>query len=102
MLVDPRVVSTCWAFLQKKDFTLGVSNLKVFKTQRVKPLRIQVCPKKGINRLTLQSYCGDGIGNIKPTLGKGMDPHGTNISQGPTFQSFEKMVKLPELPSVFT
>ena len=24
--------------------------------------------------LTLQSYCGDGIGTIKPTLGKGMDP----------------------------
>ena len=23
--------------------------------------------------LTLQSYCGDGIGTIKPTLGKGMD-----------------------------
>ena len=37
-------------------------------------LRIQVCPKKGINWLTLQSYCGDGIGTIKPTLGKGMDP----------------------------
>ena len=38
------------------------------------PLSIQVCPKKGINRLTLQSYCWDGIGTIKPTLGKGMDP----------------------------
>ena len=25
---------------------------------------------------TLQSYCGDGIGTIKPTLGKGMDPYG--------------------------
>ena len=24
--------------------------------------------------LTLQSYCGDGIGTIKPTLWKGMDP----------------------------
>ena len=36
-------------------------------------LRIQVCPKKRIT-VTLQSYCGDGIGTIKPTLGKGMDP----------------------------
>ena len=37
------------------------------------PLSIQVCPKKGIT-VTLQSYCGDGIGTIEPTLGKGMDP----------------------------
>ena len=34
-------------------------------------LRIQVCPKG----LTLQSYCGDGIGTINPTLqvGRGLD-----------------------------
>jgi len=31
-----------------------------------------VCPKKGINPT---SYCGDGIGTIKPTLGRGMDPY---------------------------
>ena len=29
-------------------------------------LSIQVCPK--ISGLTLQSYCGDGIGTIKPTI----------------------------------
>ena len=34
-------------------------------------LRIQICPKKGI--LTLQSYCGDGIGTINPILGRGLD-----------------------------
>ncbi len=35
-------------------------------------LRIQVCPKKGINP-NQWHYGGDGIGTINPTLGRGLD-----------------------------
>ena len=51
-------------------------SFKIFESSAMclsNSLRIQVCPKfKG---LTLQSYCEDGTGTIKPTrIGKGMDP----------------------------
>ena len=38
------------------------------------PARIQECPKKGIS--PNQSYSGDGIQNINPTLGRGLDSLG--------------------------
>ena len=68
------MVTRGWLKVNEKMPTQQVESegfVNIFATT----LRIQVCvPLKGINRLTLQSYCQDGIGNIKPTLGKGMDP----------------------------
>ena len=46
-------------------------------------LRIQVCPKKGINpTILLWGWDRDHIGTIKPTLGKGMDPEGFHENPG--------------------
>ena len=44
---------------------------QVFEGRAVKPLRIQVYPKKGIT--PNQSYAGDGIETINPILGRGLD-----------------------------
>ena len=44
---------------------------QMLRAWNIYPLRIHVCPKKGINPTNL---LGGWIGTIKPTLGKGMDP----------------------------
>ncbi len=55
---------------------MGIHNFEAAKFEQghlicFGALRIQVCPKKGIN--PIQSYCGDGIGTINPSLARGLD-----------------------------
>ena len=46
---------------------------KLLRGGKYNTLSIQLSSYVLRKGLTLQSYCGDGIGTIKPTLGKGMD-----------------------------
>ena len=59
-----------------------------------KPLRIQVCPKKGIN--PNQSYCGDGIGTINaiPREGSGFSAYNNCVEASTCFSSLHP----PDLP----
>ena len=66
------------------------------KLQDSLSLSIQVCPK--ISGLTRQSCCGDGIGTIKPTLGKGMDPEGFDTKK---YQNISKLYTVYRKPRLF-